>query len=686
MPAAIGAAILAEVGATALAASTTAATVVGYTVISGGLLALQQVVEALSPEQKRSDAQITVRQAIPPRRSGHGRDKLGGAIFFLDNAGGVLTRGVVHHAGQISAIREFWLGDVRTSLSAQNGGVVPDAVYRGKVAIEAYPGTETQTASAALLRYPYWSAAAQLKGLAYTVVVATPLRHGDKIFPEGAPDVRIVADLEACYDPRDPEQDPADPSTWKWSDNAAIVLLAYLHAPSGFGIPFEEIDLDSFAALADVCDEDVPLRVPGPGGETSEKRYRSWGTYTHLEERSAVLARYLAACDAELDQDGEGRVTVHGGRWHEPTFTITEDMVLGWEGFEEGSEAYATFNRLKFTYKSVDNDYQPVEGQAWDNTESQARLGEISTERDFGRAPSHGQGRRLAKIAEHRGAPRFRFNGLRLRPIALPAYGAPTVRLVLPSFGIDTTFAVGGGKLTGPYKAEPVLDLYSFGPAAYAWSPSEEGNAPPRPDETAPDPLPVPSGITVDVVRYGAGGQVTGLAARFGADDVAGREDLSLLGQYRAVGTEIWTDMGGDALAPLAGPLNDGAAYEAQLAWLSSTAIGEWSAIVPFSASADTTAPGAPTGFVANGGAGQTSGAFTAPNSGNFGSARLYRSTTLSFADAVAIRTFNGAASQSFDWTDPRPAGTYRYWVRALNRSGVGDASSTAGPITATVT
>lgn len=99
MPAVIGAAILTEIGATTLAASTTAATVVGYAVISGGFLALQQVVEALTPAQKRSDAQVTVRQAIPPRRGGHGRDKLGGAIFFLDVQGGVLTRGVVHFAG-----------------------------------------------------------------------------------------------------------------------------------------------------------------------------------------------------------------------------------------------------------------------------------------------------------------------------------------------------------------------------------------------------------------------------------------------------------------------------------------------------------------------------------------------------------------------------------------------------------
>ena len=687
MPAAIGAAILAEVAAgTTLATSAVAASVVGYAVISGALLAVQQIVEALTPAQKRNDAQITVRQAIPPRRAGHGREKLGGAIFFLDVRGGVLSRGVVHFAGHLTQIREYWLGDVKTGLTGQVGGVVPDSVYQGKVVIEVRPGSDDQAALGTLLGYPYWSPAAQLKGLAYSVVTCTPLKHGDKIFPEGAPDVRLVADLAVCYDPRDPAQDPANPATWTWSDNAAIVLLAYLHEESGYGIPFDEIDLDSFVALATVCDEMVPLLRPNPAGETAERRYRSWGTYTLDEERATVLGRYLSAFDAEIDQDAEGRVTVRGGRWQEPTFTITEDMVLGWESFEEGSEAYATFNRVKFTYKSPWHDYQPLEGDPWDDPGSQAEIGVVPTERDFGRSPSHSQGRRLAKIAAAKGAPRFRFRGLRLLPKALPAYGEPTVRLVLPSFGIDATFALSAGKLTGPFKAEPVLDLYSLDASAYAWSITEEGTAPPLPDQTSPDPAPVPSGVTFEATRYTTGGQVTGLSATFSADEVPGRVDLTLIGRYRPAGTSDWIDMASQGGEAVAGPLNDGADYEAQVAWLSNTSVSDWSPTLPFTVSADTTAPGPPTGFIANGGSGQATGTFTAPNSVNFGFARLYRGTSTDFAQATAVKTFNGSASQSFPWSDARPAGTYRYWVRAFNRSGFGDASSTAGPITVTVT
>ncbi len=425
---------------------------------------------------------------------------------------------------------------------------------------------------------------------------------------------------------------------------------------------------------------------PNPDGDTSEPRYRSWGTYTFDEERATVLARYLSACDAELDQDAQGRVTVRGGRWQEPTFTITEDMVLGWDRYEVGDEAYATFNRVKFTYKSPWHDYQPVEGDPWDDVESQARIGIVPTERDFGRVPSHSQGRRLAKIAAARGAPELKFSGLRLSPAGLPAYGEPTVRLVLLSFGIDATFAPSAGKLTGPFKAEPVLDLYSLDASAYAWSPAEEGTPPPLPDASSPAPAPLPTGVAYAAIRTSIGGQVTGLAARFTADPVTGRADLVLIGRYRAAGSDEWADMANQDGAALAGPLDDGQTYEAQVAWLSSTSIGEWGDTIPFTIAADTTAPGAPTGFVVNGGVGRARYAFTAPNAANFASARLYRAATTNFVNAVVVKTFNGAANQAFDGTDMRPAGTDTYWVRAFNASGIGDASSTAGPITVTVT
>lgn len=176
--------------------------------------------------------------------------------------------------------------------------------------------------------------------------------------------------------------------------------------------------------------------------------------------------------------------------------------------------------------------------------------------------------------------------------------------------------------------------------------------------------------------------------------DEPDRQDLSLIGRYRVVGATDWVDMAADGESRgrvISSVLADGQAYEAQgaIATYGRASQSNWTATDPatITAVADDTSTGPPTGFVVTGGAGQASGAFTTPNAANFGSAKVFRGTTANFAQATAILTYNGSPSQAFDFTDQgRPPGTYRYWVRAFNRSGFGDASSTSGPITVTVT
>lgn len=488
MPAAIPAALIVgelalPTGASLIIGSSGVA-LVGYGIIGAGIYGLNYAAQALQGSEKRADQQITVRQSVAPRRRVLGQAKVGGVIFALetlkydnpdDDKAKILYRGAVHCVGPVT-ILQYWLGDVKTSLGQGAGGVVPDSVYQGKVAIEGHPGTEDQPASTALLKLPYWNDSMQLLGLCYSVVVATPLKKGSQIFPEGAPDVRLLVAGAPSYDPRT--------GGYAYTDNAAILLLDYLMHESGYGLALSEINLQTFRDLANVCDEQVPLITPDPNGATSELRYRSWGSYDYSEQRADVLARLLAACDGELYQDADGLVAVRGGRWQAPTFTINESMIQGWDQLEEGDEAYNTFTRIKHTYTDPFQDYQPTEGDPWDDLASQAIQGVIETEKSFVRAPSHSQSRRLAKIAMAKGNPRFRLTGLRLSPAGLPAYGEATVTLNLPSFGINTTFAVMRGTLvmSGNALTSVKLDLISLDASAYAWDPAEEGQRPPLPD------------------------------------------------------------------------------------------------------------------------------------------------------------------------------------------------------------
>jgi hypothetical protein len=157
MPAAIGVAILGEVGLDAIIGSTiagvSAETLVGYAALTVGTIGLQYGAQAL----------------------------LGGVIFALEtltyndtNKG--LYRGAVHCVGPV-AILQYWLGDVKTGLAAGAGGSVPDSVCQSKVVIEGHAGTDNQPASSALLKLPYWSASKRLAGLcaAQSRVCDTPI-------------------------------------------------------------------------------------------------------------------------------------------------------------------------------------------------------------------------------------------------------------------------------------------------------------------------------------------------------------------------------------------------------------------------------------------------------------------------------------------------------------------------------
>jgi hypothetical protein len=79
MPAAIGAALIGELALGAIAES-----VVGYAVLTVGLYGVNYAAQALFGDQKRADAQVTVRQPVAARRRVLGQAKVGGVIFALD--------------------------------------------------------------------------------------------------------------------------------------------------------------------------------------------------------------------------------------------------------------------------------------------------------------------------------------------------------------------------------------------------------------------------------------------------------------------------------------------------------------------------------------------------------------------------------------------------------------------------
>jgi hypothetical protein len=76
---------------------------------------------------------------------------------------------------------------------------------------------------------------------------------------------------------------------------------------------------------------------------------------------------------------------------------------------------------------------------------------------------------------------------------------------------------------------------------------------------------------------------------------------------------------------------------------------------------------------------------WAAPNSVNYVGTRIYRHTVNTFGASSLVRTEYGAPSSADAWQNSGlAAGTYYYWLVAINGSGVGAAEVATGAVVVT--
>lgn len=685
----------AVVGAYAVA-GISLSTIVGTTALVGGSLLFQSAF-GQQPKQRNETQQSVLNQAMGPRICVYGRTMVGGSRYLFETRNGALLQGIILSAREIDRIEAYYIGDRKTvTTKGEEGGIVTDFPQTNVVSFEPHYGTDNQAASPTLLsQLPgIWTADHRLRGLAHVVVVFLGVKKEEQqiVYPQSyATPLRFLVRGAKVWDPTNGTQDPENRATWAWSENAGDCILDYLRHRDGMRFARSRIDVSSFADFHGLCAEPV-ARKDG----TSEPRYRLGGTYALNEAPKDVLARMLSTCDGQLVRGPTGLIGIRGGRYRSPLVNIPTEQIIAAD-LTQGNDRLDAYNLLKVSYTEPGNFYQPTEIEARQDFTSQAQVGVIDSALDLAMVPSWTQAARLAKIKFAKDNPQWR-GSTRTTLAALDALDQETARIVFdplgdadvgPMMDADCTLTAFGldAAMTGC-----TLGFTSISAEAYAWNP--ETDEPPRPAlPNAPAPVnivPTPVNVAVNPSRRAVSGGATAVwgVLSWNAD---ARTDLTAQAQYRVVGSGDagWQPMGvrADGISAEAGPLTDGQTYDFRVRWVAGNTPSNWSNAVTLAAVADNTAPGAPSGFVVNGGAGKATGAFTAPNSANFGSAVLYRGTSTDFAAATAIRTLYGSPSQAFDFTDDGlSAGTFRYWVRARNRSGFGDASSTVGPITVTVT
>ena len=510
-------------GATMFANIVLGAALIGLYAVAGGM---QQ-----TPTMRTPQAQSVLNQSTGPRYRGYGRALLGGTRAFWDSKSGDLYQAIMMHSGEIDYIEEVRVGDIVATLDA-NGDATNSALsttFLGNsthhVRIREHLGTDNQAADTMMTAaWPgVWTAEHRLRGIAYIAArFKSPDQEGfQRVFPEAAhTPIRALCRLSRIWDPRN--------DNTVWSDNASLCILDYLTQADGYRLTIDDMDLNSFALFANVCDEDVPLAAGG-----TEKRYRLWGVYSLTDEPHAILRKMLNACDGELYQTPEGKVAIRGGKWDAPTVTLETAHDLGYS-MEQGNNRFAAFNELKILYTSPLHDYQTMEATAWIDTADQAERGVIVSDLDLDFVPSPSQARRLAKIHQAKANPRWK-GSIRTDLSGLNALGERTVRGIVPEMEIDEAFLVAGIEPSPDLSAVEV-QLTSISQSAYAWDPAtEEGQNPPPAQDTAPD-LTFPVPVVVDLTNPADGVVLLEVEA-------PERDGLTLQAEIRAGVGENWLPM-----------------------------------------------------------------------------------------------------------------------------------------------
>lgn len=412
----IGAAVVAAGGSIALAGTVAnvafaAVEVTAYAAIAIGINA------AFAPKPPPMGAVSTpYKNGMPPRQSGFGRTRLSGPYMLFEAAEGGSFDVLALHDGECDGVsitpnpERYFLHDDEVTVDPTTKGVyVPGSPQKfgggppgHKVFIETRLGLNPNTALALPMAinvaFPgTWTSLYRGDGVACLALTCAQSRAKDQAanFPNGLPLASVVMRLQKVFDPRLGE-DQANPSSYAWSANPVLALLAYLtNASGGMGLDYGRRiapTIDYWKAAADDCDRATPLLAGG-----TEPRYSCGGLYQHDAAPADVINQILQSFDGWLSQRGDGALVVRPGRYVEPTIVFTDDHVVSYsvQHFLTDEEAV---NQLVPSYTDPNSKYNVIDAGAWLDTADYASRGKLRSQTlplPWVQSPS--QSRRLAK-------------------------------------------------------------------------------------------------------------------------------------------------------------------------------------------------------------------------------------------------------------------------------------------------
>lgn len=364
--------------------------------------AVSALTQRRTPAVRPSDGQQEIRQEVPLRRKTLGTARVSGPIWWSETDSAdpdTLYLGFLINHGRIEGYIDFWIDDNQVEIASD--GEVTSAPYIAAddeiVYILTRLGAAIETAYSEL-NTVFAVPDARGDGIATVLCSFNNFEDAETqldVYPGGIPRFRTTFTGSVAFDPRDPDQDKDDETTWFATENPVVHLLTYCFLdPDGYGIPYDWVEgnLQEWMAAMDTCDEVVDLA----SGDT-ERRYRLSLTYTLDRDPKDVVADIMASCDGRMWVRRDGTVGISVGVVRDPAVTIRESDILSLN-MQYGRERFDQAAGIRAQYMSPDHGYVEQEMDPWpDGATVQDLFERRVVQLDLTMVPSHSQARRLSK-------------------------------------------------------------------------------------------------------------------------------------------------------------------------------------------------------------------------------------------------------------------------------------------------
>jgi len=512
----------------------------------------------------------------------------------------------------------------------------------------------------------YWTSNHLGKGIARLHI---RLKWSAEKFPTGIPNVKVMVKGKKVYNPVT--------ETTAWSDNAALCAADYLmDAKFGRAVAQARIVAADWQEAVNICAESVEL-----ADTSTEDRYTCNGVVSAATAPSETI-RLLAGAMAGRIIDTGGTWTIRAGAWRTPeSLTLTDSDLIGPISVQARQSRQDTFNRVRGTYFSPENNWALTDAPAISNSTYKAKDGDIWLDLDmeFPFTTSSATVQRLEKIELEQGRQQTTFTGLySLKALGLmPGDVVPVTREKLgwnakPFEVLEWTFKRVGDEPESPLGI--LITARETAEGIWDWNDGEETTVDLAPNTDLPDPLIVatPTGLTLsaDSVRQPDGVYAPRLKVVWNA----ATDQYVLSGgkvrvEYKRNSSSdwiVWSEQRGDATVDYITDAVFAVSYDVRIQFENTLGVrGAYASSLNFILPTDNTAPAAPTGLAAVVGTGKAISLDWSDNTeSDLAEYRVYRNTTNNAGTATLIAEV--AASRFVD-VDVTIGTTYYYWVSAVD-------------------